>query len=327
MIKKKTRKDNHYDLHENLDPDPEDQKLKNIAYLSKIKMQNIPKNEKFIKSCKNYHLVESNIDKINDLDKYRIAKLFYKMNKAQDLLTLSLLSDQVGKIYYDNKFRNLNKFGFIEKTCNNLSKFIGDTNKNEMKIGKYLNKLKYNNKDKYIEKINDYANNMTGGNLTKIDQFDDNNETYIRNIVEGRYKLISDLELVKNTIKHNNVLDCSSSKIFDIDDDTNFKNYDYNLKLGCFQSIVSMIVDKERSDKIYMFKKYFNTLFTDTYLQNYLDTETYSIMTNYLYFTLTSIFKEYIQIYNTYNNIKLDQNDIIPILLYRILNMIMMLPL
>lgn len=156
---------------------------------------------------------------------------------------------------------------------------------------------------------------MTGGGLSQIDIYDDNSKSYISDIVNGKYKLISDLNLIKKIIDKSNVKDCLNTQIVDIDadDDTGFRRYDYNLKIGCFQSIIGMTKEKMISENIYLFKKYFNTLFTDVYVQDYLDSNTYSLITNYLYFTMTSAFKQYIEIYNQNNkNVdKLNEDDII----------------
>lgn len=282
-------------------------------------LSNQRNNSQFVQKCKKYNELESNSYKLLNLNQYEINKKIIKMNSASDPNVKNILSAEVGRIYYNDKLRNLNESGLIDKTCSNLSKLIGGANQDETKMGKYLNKLNLGASDKsdiYAHKIKQYVNNMNGGGNTLIDVFSDNTGTYIKNIIEGRYKLISDLNLLKNVINKNKVSDCVDKQFTNIDadednDNLGFKKYDYNLKIGCFQSIVGMTKEKIKSEKTYLFKKFFNTLFTDVYVQDYLDVDTYSLLTNYLYFTMVSAFKQYIQIYNQYNNIKLDDNDII----------------
>jgi len=160
----------------------------------------------------------------------------------------------------------------------------------ESKIGKYLMKLYKNEDDQkkhdtYLNKIKYYlkknkASGQHGGSLSSLDT---HISSVINDIVNNNYKIITDLNLIKN-ISYN--LDNCKNEFFSNMSERDIIEYKPGYRFNCFMTKFSDPDEVDAKNEAYLFKKNFSLNFTDVYMQKNLSVDKLKIATNCIYFIL-----------------------------------------
>jgi len=108
-----------------------------------------------------------------------------------------------------------------------------------------------------------------------------NIEYYIGSIVNGEYKLQTDLDIIKNITFEKE--QCTSNFLGNPGSNNGFQYKPHFLAI-CFLKEFGGVSKNERF--LYLFKKYFNLSFTDFYMKYGLQKDDLKISTNYVYFLL-----------------------------------------
>ena len=168
---------------------------------------------------------------------------------------------------------------------------------NEKKIGKYLNKLRLCNSQK---KLNIYDRKLKFYNQTdqiyQLDQYGGSSsdlivmlDSYMNDIVNNRYRLLTDERLFQEPIN------CNISNDFFNEENAEKYTYDYHLKYSCFSKKINISDDYHYLQEIYKFKRSFSLGLTDFYVNDAVSVDDNGKIINFIHFSLEFALKAYIE--------------------------------
>ncbi|AYV78320.1 MAG: hypothetical protein Edafosvirus9_34 [Edafosvirus sp.] len=159
----------------------------------------------------------------------------------------------------------------------------------ESKLDKYFKKMqlctneqKYNfymSKINYYKKIQD--SKQKGGGVKY--NLSDNIESQINDIINGKYTLITDTDLIQKI--NYDPKNCEAD-FFSGQNEDQVIEYKDGYRLNCFSKIVGVDPDAQIKEQTYIFKKSFSLTLTDIYMQKGLSEDNLRTSTNYVYFLL-----------------------------------------